>query len=171
MGAKIESTKEEIRSLCAELLPFSFIPELCFSLKNRLEDEEKEQQRQAALTYLSLAVNDLTKDIGNTLFLEAVKLSKEDKQLVASEAIKTLRNRIQQMNGHHKENVHAVSSLERHDLLRWIDMALSRVPSELQQLSSNLLTLESEDETIRGYISNAHPMKCSNLCLSSLAIA
>ena len=152
---KIEATKEQIRSLCAELLPFSLIPELCLALKNRLEDEEKEQQRQAALTYLNLAVNDLTKDIGSTLFLDALKLSKEEKQLVANEAIKIMRNRIQKMNGHHGENIHAVSSLERRDLLRWIEVALKRTPSELQELSSCLKSLESESEIIRGYIFNA----------------
>ena len=124
-------------------------------MKNRLEDEEREQQRQAALTYLNLALNDLTKDIGSTLFLDALKLSREEKQLVASEAIKAMKNRIQKMNGHHGENIHVVSSLERRDILRWIELALSRTPSEIQELSSCLKVLECEAEIIRGYIFNA----------------
>jgi DNA sulfur modification protein DndD len=154
---KIESAKEEIRSLCAGLLPFAFVPELCQALKNRLEHEEREQQRQATMTFLSAAVNELTKDIGNALFLDMLKLSKEEKQIVASEAIKALKNRIEKMNGHYKENIHAVSSMDRHDLLRWIEEALSHVPSELQDLSSRLIELESEHETIKGYIFNAPP--------------
>ncbi len=155
LEGKIETIKEQIRTLCAELLPFTFTPQLCLTLKNRLKNEEKVQQRQAALAYLNLAANDLTKDISNALFLDALKLSKDEKELVASEAIKTLRNRLQQMNGSPKESIHAISSLERRDLLRWIETALSRAPFKLEELTSSLIFLESEAKTINGYISNA----------------
>ncbi len=157
LESKIESTKEQIRSLCAELLPFAFIPELCLALKNRLKYEEKEEQRQAALTYLNLAINDLKKDIGSTLSVDTLKLSDEEKQLVATEAINALRNRIEQMNGRSKVNIHNMSSLERHELLRWIDLALKKVPSELREISSCLKTLESEAETVNGYLFSAPP--------------
>ena len=116
--AKIEATKDNIRSLCTNLLPFSIVPELCLSLKKRLETEEKEQQRQAAMTYLNDAVDDLLKDFGNTLIIGALKLTKEEKQVVANEAIKALKNRIEKMNSNYKKHVHEVSSLERSDLLR-----------------------------------------------------
>ncbi len=155
LEAEILHRKEEIRDLCAGLLPFAYVPELCETLKNRLEHEEKEQQRQAALTFLNNMVNELSKDIGNALFLETLRLSKDEKQLVANEAIKVLRNRIEKVNGLSKENVHAVSSIERHELLRWIDDATTQVPSKLQALSMKLTALESEYETTKGYLFNA----------------
>lgn len=153
--AKIESTKDNIRFLCANLLPFSIVPELCLSLKKRLESEEKEQQRQAAMTYLNDAVDDLPTDFGNTLILGTLKLTKEEKQLVAQEAIKALKNKIQKINGNYKKYVHEVSSLERSDLLRWIELAISKTPSELKDLSYSLKTLEAEAEVIKGYLFNA----------------
>lgn len=153
--AKIESTKDNIRFLCANLLPFSIVPELCLSLKKRLESEEKEQQRQAAMTYLNDAVDDLPTDFANTLILGALKLTKEEKQLVAQEAIKALKNNIQKINGNCKKYVHEVSSLERSDLLRWIELAISKTPSELKDLSYSLKTLEAEAEVIKGYLFNA----------------
>ena len=155
LEVKIESKKEQIRSICTELLPFAYVPELCRALKNRLEYEEKEQQRQATLTYLSVATNELTKDIGDTLTLDSIKLSKEDKQLVASEAIKVLRNKIEKMNGACKENIHAVSKVERHELLGWIETVLRHVPTELKELSLTLVSLKSEYETTQKYIFNA----------------
>ena len=157
LDEKIEKVKEEIRSLCASLLPFSYVPELCKILKNRLQREEKEQQRQATLTYLSTAANELTKDISHGLFLDALRLSAEEKHLVASETIKALKNRIERMNGKTKETIHAVTSMERHDILRWIENALNQVPSELQDLTTQLKTLDSERDKIEGYIYSAPP--------------
>ncbi len=154
---EIELTKERIRTLSSGLLPFAYVPELCQALKNRLIQEEKEQQRQATLNYLSSAANDLTKDIGNTLTLDSLKLSKDEKQLVANEAIRVLRNRIQKLNGAYKENIHAVSSVERHDLLSWIDVTLNQVPVEVKALSDRLTELKAEYEKIKGYIFNAPP--------------
>ncbi len=136
-------------------MPFSIVPELCLSLKKRLESEEKEQQRQAAMNYLNDAVDDLPTDFANTLILGAFKLTKEEKQLVAQEAIKALKNNIQKINGNYKKYVHEVSSLERSDLLRWIELAISKTPSELKDLSYSLKTLEAEAETIKGYLFNA----------------
>ena len=130
-------------------------PNFVKTLKSRLEHEEKEQQRQAAITYLNNMVNEFSEDIGNALFLDVLRLSKDEKQLVASEAIKILRGRIEKANGFSKENIHAVSSIERHELLRWIQAATDQVPSELKELSSRLTELESENEITKGYIYNA----------------
>ena len=155
LDERIEQVKEEIRGLCASTLPFAYVPELCIILKRRLEREEKEQQREATLAYLSTAINDLTRDIGNTLLLDALRLSAEERQLVANETVKALRNRIEKMNGNGKESIHNVSSIERHDILRWIETALNQTPPRLQERSMRLKMLESEKETIEGYIFNA----------------
>jgi DNA sulfur modification protein DndD len=155
LEAKIESTKEEIRDLCAGLLPFAIVPEFCKTLKSRLEHEEKEQQRQAAITYLNNMVNELSEDIGKALFFDVLRLSKDEKHLVASETIKILRGKIEKVNGFSKENIHAVSSIERLELLRWIQVATDQIPSNLKELSSRLAELESENEITRGYIFNA----------------
>jgi DNA sulfur modification protein DndD len=154
---EIELTKEKIRSLSTGLLPFTFVPELCQALKNRLRNEETEQQRQATLNYLSSAANDLSRDIGHNLSFNFIKLSEEEKQLVANEAIRALRNQIAKRNGAGKKNIHEVSSLERQELLSWIDVVLNQVPIEIKKLSGRLTELKVEYEKIKGYIYNAPP--------------
>ena len=124
-------------------------------MKSRLEHEEKEQQRQAAITYLNNMVNEFSEDIGKTLFFDGLRLSKDEKLLVANEAIKILRVRIEKANGFSKENIHSVSSIERHELLSWIQVSTVQVPSELKELSSRLKELQSENEITKGYIFNA----------------
>jgi DNA sulfur modification protein DndD len=154
---EIELTKERMRSISSELLPFAIVPELCQTLKNRLIYEEKEQQSHAILNYLTSAANDLIKEIGNTLILDSLKLSKNEKQLVANEAIKVLTNKIEKMNGTCKETVHEVSSLERKDLLSWIDVGLNQIPIEVKALSNRLTELKTEYEQVESYIFNIPP--------------
>jgi DNA sulfur modification protein DndD len=122
-----------------------------------LINEETEQQRQATLNYLSSAANDLSRDIGHNLSFNFIKLSEEEKQLVANEAIRALRNQIAKRNGAGKKNIHEVSSLERQELLSWIDVVLNQVPIEIKKLSGRLTELKVEYEKIKGYIYNAPP--------------
>jgi DNA sulfur modification protein DndD len=154
LETKIEFKKDEIRSLCSSLLPFATVPKLCQSLRERLQSEEKEQQRQATLAYLSALATDLAQDIGNDLSLDALDLSIEEKQLVAREAICVLRKKIEKLNDGSKETVHAVSSSERRDLLNWIEMA-SRVPRKLKDATSELQELKSQYKTNQQYLFSA----------------
>lgn len=155
LDEKIECCKEDIRNLCADLLPFCYVPDLCSVLKNRLEKEEKEQQRQAALAYLSTIVDDLNQNIDDGVSLDFLRLSNAEKRKVVAETIKSLKDKIGRMNGDSEESVHSVSTLERHDLLRWIETAANQVPSKLKEISTELSSLESERERIDGFIFNA----------------
>jgi len=155
LEAKIELKKDDIRGLCAELLPFAYVPDLCQSLRERLHDEETEQQRQAVLTYFNDATVDFTREFEQGAFLNALNLSHKDKQLVAKEALAVLRKKIEKMNTTSKEPIHAVSVSERQELLAWIDKALSKVPSKLGSLSVELRTLKTEYETNQQYLFSA----------------
>jgi len=155
LETRIEIKKDEIRGLCAGLLPFAYVPELCRNLKERLQSEEKEQQRQATLDYLSSVTSDLTKEIEGSLFLEALKLSPQTKQLVASETISVLRQKIEKINGILKDPIHVISKSERQELLNWIETTLIQVPNKIKELSSELQSLKSEYETTQQYIFSA----------------
>ena len=151
----IEVLKEEIRSLSGNLLPFAYVPELCVSLRNRLEHEEKEQQRAAAAQFLKIALEDLTMDLGKLEYLESLPLSHEQKHAIALETVSELKLKIEKMNGIPKEIVHPFSSVERNEIFRWIEASLTTIPSRLMQLSTRLENSEKEKEKIEDFIFRA----------------
>jgi DNA sulfur modification protein DndD len=155
LAETIEVLKEEIRSLCGNLLPFAYVPELCFALRNRLEQEDREQQRLAAANFLGTAIEDLTKDLDETSFMSSLPLSKEQKSEIAHKTIQELKTRIEKMNGGSKDIIHPFSSVERNDILRWIESSLTTVPSRLEELSARLAKLEDEKARIDGFVFQA----------------
>jgi len=151
----VDLLREEIRELCASLLPFSFIPESCAFLQNRLEQEEKEQQRIATLTFLRNALKDLTKDLDNMNYLDSFSLTQEQRHAITTETVNELRNRIEKMNGTCKEILHPLSSVERNEMLRWISMSLNHIPIRLAELTARLKKLESDKEKIDDFLFRA----------------
>jgi len=155
LETRIDLKKDEIRELCAGLLPFACVPELCKNLKDRLQSEEQDQQMQATLNYLNFVAADLTKEIERSLTIEKSKLSVTDKQLVATEAVSILRRKIESMHNVSKEPLHAVSKSERQELLNWIESTFSQVPKKLRVISLDLQLLKSEYETVHHYLFSA----------------
>lgn len=151
----IEVLKEEIRSLCANLLPFAFVPELCIALRSRLQQEEKEQQRVATIVFLRDALENLIGDLDKTDYMSSLPLSQNQKHAITLETVNELRNRIEKMNGACKEIVHPISSLERNEILRWIDTSLTQIPSRLLELSTRLKRLENEKERVEDFLFRA----------------
>lgn len=151
----IEFLKEEIRNLCANLLPFAFAPDLCITLRSRLQQEEKEQQRMATIAFLRDAVEDLVRDLDKTDYMDSLPLSQDQRHIIALETIKELRSRIERMNGICREIVHPISSVERNEILRWIDESLDLIPSRLLELSTSLEKSENEKERVDDFLFRA----------------
>ena len=71
--------------------------------------------------------------------MNSLHLSIEQKQTVVNETITALKNSIDRKNNNGKKNIHQISSLERHEILRWIEIAVNQVPFETD-LSDNTLS-------------------------------
>lgn len=136
--------KEEIRGLSSNLLPFAYVPQLCCDLKARLEDEEKEEQRQAALAYLNATLDDLGAEVSQASYFDLLQLTPEQRQRIARETMYVLRKRIERINGSDKEIIHSLSSTERSEILRWIEVSLTHVPSRIKEMSIRLQKLQEE---------------------------
>jgi len=158
-GKKLDETigvlDEEIRGLCSNLLPFAYVPELCVALRNRLEQEDREQQRVAAALFLKTALEDLTRDLDKIGYMSSLPLSQEQRHAIARETVNELKTRVEKMNGVSKEVVHPFSSVERNEIFRWIEASLTTIPSRLVELSTRLTKLEAEKERIEGFIFRA----------------
>ena len=151
----IEVLKEEIRGICSNLLPFSYVPELCVALRNRLEQEDKEQQRSAAAHFLRTALEDLTRNLDKLKYLNSLPLSQEQKRVIARETVNELRLKVEEMNGSPKKIVHPFSSVERNEIFRWVEASLTNIPSRLVELSTRLTKLEDEKERVEDFIFRA----------------
>ena len=157
LDEEIELIKEEIRGLCANLLPFAYVPDLCVALRNRLEREEKEQQRVAAVAFLNTILDDLIKDISKADFLSLLRVSQEQKLKIARGVIDELRSRINSMNKVCEEIIHPLSSVERREILRWINISVTRIPSHLVNLSARLEKLVRERQKIESFLFRVPP--------------
>lgn len=151
----IELLKEEVRNLCANLLPFAFVPDLCVALRSRLQQEEKEQQRVATIAFLRDALEDLVGDLDKTDYMGSLQLSQDQRHVIILKTVNELRNRIEKMNGICKEIVHPISSVERNEILRWIDVSLTQMSSRLSELSTRLKKLENEREQVEDFLFRA----------------
>lgn len=156
LDSDIELVKEEIRDLCANLLPFAYVPDLCIALRNRLEQEEREQQRAAAVAFLSTTLDDLIKDVSKADFLSLLRVSQEQKLEIARRVIYELRNRVNSMSKI-CEIIHPLSSMERKEILRWIDISVNHVPSHLAKLSVRLEKLVRERQKIESFLFRVPP--------------
>jgi DNA sulfur modification protein DndD len=152
----IELVKEEIRDLCANLLPFAYVPDLCIALRNRLEQEEREQQRAAAVAFLNTTLDDLIKDVSKTNFLGLLRVPQEQKLEIARRVIYELRSRVNSMSKV-CEIIHPLSSMERKEILRWIDVSVNHIPSHLAKLSVRLEKLVRERQKIESFLFRIPP--------------
>jgi DNA sulfur modification protein DndD len=134
----IEKVKEEIRGLCSNLLPFAFVPDLCVALRDRLRKEEKEQQRAAALAFLTSILEEWEKDFNLPSPLSSIHLPKQQKLELVRMIMNELKSRIETVNNSCHEIIHPISSVERNEILGWIDASLNDIPTHLKQVSLKL---------------------------------
>ena len=138
LDEEIEMTKEKIRSLCAGLLPFALIPDLCRSLHERLQTEEKYQQDVAAQAVLKSMVEGFVKDMNSENFWKGFPLLYQSRKEIENRIMRALKQNINLEEEGSMQVFHQVSSVERKKLFDWIDQALNQVPIELRELSANL---------------------------------
>ncbi len=149
---EIENIKDQIRTLCSNLLPFAYAPDLCQALRKRLIEEEREQQKVAAISFLNLALDELMQGIKLSSLWESLGMSPEDGSKVVRIVLGELKNKFKLANNSCKEIIHPLSSVERDEMLKWIESALNDVPSRLMQLSSKLEKLVRTRQRIEKFL-------------------
>jgi len=144
----IEITKENIRNICSDLLPFALVPDLCISLRNRLIKEEKFEQKKAAIVALDSVMEDFIKKVRSEHFWDEFDLPSAHKDEMAGKIAETLKRTIRFTENNSTQIVHHLSSKERNKLLDWIDKALNNVPSDLKLLTGNLEKLSRQRQEV-----------------------
>jgi len=143
-----ESTKENIRNLCSDLLPFALVPDLCSALRNRLLKEEKYEQKKAAVAALDSILGDFIKEVQSEQFWEETGLPVDQKNKITNKIAETLKRSIKFTDDNSAQIVHQLSSMERSRLMDWIDKALNSIPTDLRQLTATLEKLVRQRQEV-----------------------
>ena len=138
LDEEIETTKERIRSLCAGLLPFSLVPNLCSSLRKRLRVEGKYQQRIAAQAALKSTREKIIKEISSENFWEGMSPLYQYRKELTDKVAEAFKRNITRKKVGSMQISHQISFIEREKILDWINQVLSHVPAELGELSTRL---------------------------------
>lgn len=144
----IETTKEGIRNLSSNLLPFALIPDLCTSLRSRLQDEEKGEQQKAAEAILDSLLEDAMKEMRSEHFWEGFGLPEQTGDELANRIREILRRKLRLSRDSTTSIVHHLSPDERGKLLDWIEKALNEVPTSLRQLTTRLEKLVRQRQEV-----------------------
>jgi len=143
-----EATKDKIRNLCSDLLPFALVPELCISLRNRLLKEERYEQEKAAVAALDSILEAFMKEIRSEHFWDRLCLPASHRDEIANKVAETLKRNIKFTENDLNQIVHHLSSAERGKLLGWIDQTLDSTPTDLRQLTVNLEKLVRQRQDV-----------------------
>jgi len=161
---EIEATKEKIRKLCANLLPFALVPDLCHSLRERLFVEERYQQQVTVQAALKSMTEPFLKEVGSESFWKEFPLLYQHRAELANRIVESFKRNVNVEDGSSIRVFHPVSSVDRNKLLDWIDQALNQVPIELRTLSANLERLVRQRQEVDTQLHRAplddvlHPM-------------
>lgn len=148
LEGEIEPTKEKIRNLCSDLLPFALVPDLCVSLHKRLQKEEKYEQQKAAMATLDSLLETSLKEIQSEQFWEGLSLPEPHRDELSNRIAETFKRNLKFTASETTQIVHHLSSTERNKLLGWIDKALNQIPTDLRQLTTTLEKLVRQRQDV-----------------------
>ncbi len=151
---EIDQLSNQLRDMCAELLPFALAPELCASLSDRLKLEaslggtQSDEQLEQQLTELKsvLDADDLWKDI---------KISYLNRDRFADRLIKKLRKVAKAKKSAQASSLHPLAEPERERLQSWITQARHVVPQQTAFIGERLRALQEEQSRIEADLRRA----------------
>lgn len=151
LEAKIEQTEQQIRELCAGLLPFSIAAEFTESTRKRLLAEAEYRQWEASKAFIENQFDSVESELADSEFWEntPVENSAELQNAVGAKVKSLLQKLIEppdEFSGF--QPLHQVSEPEQQQLLRWIDESLLETPKQLQSMSKQLVDMKSERRTV-----------------------
>lgn len=144
---EIEQLSTQLRDMCAELLPFALVPELCRSIDNKIRSgtslnyAQTEELRQQQLDELQsiLSEDELWKDI---------RISIYSRNIIAERLLKKLKRKPRSKTGDKASVIHKLSEPERERLQNWISQAEHVIPQQTSFIGDRLRALQEEQARI-----------------------
>nr|WP_301287501.1 DNA sulfur modification protein DndD [Methanocalculus alkaliphilus] len=153
---EIEKVENELRDLCAGLFPFSITPQYCKILKDNITKEDAIQTQKRLKELIQANMSDFDKAIQSSEFWSDISVPSEQIEKIREKIVTLIKNQLEPGDDHiGKKLIHQVSQAEYHQLLQWIDEAVSRVPQKMNTLSETLEKLTHQRQKIVGNINKA----------------
>jgi DNA sulfur modification protein DndD len=146
LESKIESIDEQLRELCAGLLPFSLCPELSLRLKETLIKEQDYQVWEISHEFSKKMGDELEKSMSDKSFWDSIdaNLKSDVKKRIASNIHSKLSS-FAETPEKYKDfiPIHRISRTDSERLIQWIDEVTSEIPGKLKKI------LQERDKTYK----------------------
>lgn len=143
---EINEIKNRMRKLCSNLLPFSLIPDLCYSLQKRLISESEKQENFAAKKRLELIGESISCEMNSDEFWKELIIPLIEREQIVNKVLRSFKNKTNNLVKDQKI-IHAISTLDRTKLLDIINEA-SNQPKQMQSLTSKLEELTRQLQSV-----------------------
>jgi DNA sulfur modification protein DndD len=155
LQTRIGHVEDSLRSMCAGLLPFALIPELCKQLKEQLLSEQTAVGSESGRRYFAAAKSELSNRLAQTEFWRGVPKTTPTLRKQLKERVDKLLSEITSIPDEKSvESIHQISAGSTLQLMSWIDAAselknsLPQQGNELERLHRDLHRVESETRKI-----------------------
>ncbi|WP_144922260.1 DNA sulfur modification protein DndD [Halorubrum salsamenti] len=152
LRTEITRLKEDIRDIATGSYPFALAPGLCRDVIERLENESKISQQQAARSEAVNALSDVAED-------DAVWGDLDVPEGASTEVVERLQDALSEQltpeNVPEYELSSEFSQREQQEMTNAVNRALNEIPGELQELTDELEKKMSELNDVEAKISNA----------------
>ncbi len=152
LQARLHQEKDNLRQLCAGLLPFAVVPQLCHQLKDQLQREEQASQVEAGKALLNAAKEELLQRIDtHAVWSGLPRSSKALKTEIQNRLGTVIQESFKVEQQESVELVHQLSPPVQRRVLSWIDQATNdcqerprTLAREIKKIMRNLNKVEAK---------------------------
>jgi len=145
---EVELISNQLRDLCAGLLPFTLAPDLCRILSKRLTQEAELHRRQIAGDLWREKTSKFETTLLDDDFWRGIDLSSDIRQNLVEKLIHTIQEAENSDASVEKPLIHQIAEAEHEQLQEWITKVLCSIPQQARELSEKLRQLQDEKERI-----------------------
>jgi DNA sulfur modification protein DndD len=146
---QIEVISKQVRELCADLLPFTLVPELCQQLSQRLADEVEGKSGAEVGAAIKQAAKTLRKAIQSDELWEGVKIKADTRQQLVKRLLDKLTSIApSKSSGKTSAVIHFLSETDRGKLQSWITQVLESIPKQVAFLATRLEEFRREQKQL-----------------------
>ena len=144
---QLEQTRNAIRELAGELLPFAIAPKWSLQLRHRLQHEVEAEERRLSAKVRAEHANLIAQTLGDQGLRGQIlpTLSASDWDRLSRELTSLLTPEVEQII---EQSLHSLSAQRREQIIGFIAQVLDAVPTQIEELGQKLEGLEEEQSRI-----------------------
>jgi DNA sulfur modification protein DndD len=156
LDSEIDTVKNHIRELCANLLQFAITPKFCQILKNHLIEEEKYQKWKAVQITLNVKIKELDQKIRSSVLLDDLEIPDSTQQTIITRISEVINNTlISSDNFQNFKPIHQLSPSEQQRILVWTDLSFENVPNQLLKYTRRFEKLTRKRQNVENSLHSA----------------